>query len=198
MSLPELSPQMDLYSTEQFVAADFDPADPYRLFAEKIYPLLLGARGELAQAYCQENGRPATEPVLMLGISILQFIHRLSDRAAAMNLKYHLGWKLALHRPLGLESIDPSTLVYFRRRLIDQEKAKLAFDVILRGLEKEGLVRAGQKQRLDSTYVLGLVAELSAAERLRETLRLAAACAQQDQRAFVRDGTQGQDPGSRR
>jgi hypothetical protein len=41
MSLPELLPQMDLYSAEQFVAADFDPANPYRLFAQKICPLLL-------------------------------------------------------------------------------------------------------------------------------------------------------------
>jgi hypothetical protein len=107
MSLPELSPQMDLYSAEQFLAADFAPADPYRLFSEKVYPLLLAARSTLAQAYCQDNGRPATEPVLMLGVSILQFVYRLPDRQAAENLKYHLGWKLALHRPLGLMSMYP-------------------------------------------------------------------------------------------
>jgi hypothetical protein len=173
MSLPELSPQMDLYGTEQFLASDFDPADPYRLFSEKVYPLLLAARPTLAQAYCQSNGRPATEPVLMLGVSILQFVYRLPDRQAAEHLKYHLGWKLALHRPLGLESFDPSGLVYFRQRLIGQEKAKLAFDAVLEGLRKAGLIKASHKQRLDSTYVLGLVADLSAAQRLRETLRLA-------------------------
>lgn len=173
MSLPELSPQMNLYSAEQFLAADFDPADPFRLFAERIYPLLLQARPALAQAYCRDNGRPGIEPVLLLGVSILQFIHRLPDRAAAQSLKYHLGWKLALHRPLGLESFDASVLVYFRQRLIGHEKAKLAFDAILEGLKQAGLIRPGHKQRLDSTHVLGLVAELSAAERLRETLRLA-------------------------
>jgi hypothetical protein len=173
MSLPELSPQRVLYSTEQFLAADFDPADPYRLFSQKIYPLLLAARPALAQAYCQSNGRPATEPVLMLGVSVLQFMYRLPDRAAAEHLKYHLGWKLALQRPLGLESFDPSGLVYFRQRLIGHEKAKLAFDAVLQGLKAAGLVKAGHKQRLDSTYVLGLVAHMSAAERLRETLRLA-------------------------
>lgn len=173
MSLPELSPQLDLYTAEQFLAADFDPADPYRLFAEKIYPLLLAARPALVEAYCQSNGRPATEPVLMLGVSVLQFMHRLPDRQAAQSLKYHLGWKLALHRPLGLESFDPSGLVYFRQRLIGQEKAKLAFDVVLDGLKEVGLIKAGHKQRLDSTYVLGVVAHLSAAERLRQTLRLA-------------------------
>lgn len=127
----------------------------------------------MAQAYCQCNGRPATEPVLMLGVSVLQFMYRLPDRQAAQHLKYHLGWKLALHRPLGLESFDPSGLVYFRQRLIGHEKAKLAFDAVLDGLKKAGLIKASHKQRLDSTYVLGLVAHLSAAERLRETLRLA-------------------------
>jgi hypothetical protein len=71
MSLPELSPQMDLYSAEQFLASDFDPDDPYRLFSEKVYPLLLAARPALAEAYCQSNGRPATEPVVMLGVSVL-------------------------------------------------------------------------------------------------------------------------------
>jgi hypothetical protein len=100
-------------------------------------------------------------------------MERLPDRHAAKHLKYHLGWKLALHQPLGLESFDPSGLFYFRQRLIEHEKAKLAFDAVLEGLRKAGLIKTSHKQRLDSTYVLGLVAHLSAAERLRESLRLA-------------------------
>jgi len=173
MSLPELSPQMNLFSVEAFLAAAFASDNPFRLFCEQIYPLLLNARPALAQAYCQSNGRPATEPVLLLGVSILQFIHRLPDRAAAEHLQYHLGWKVALRQPLGLESFDPSVLTYFRQRLVAHDKAKLAFDAVLQGLKDAGLVRAKHKQRLDSTYVLGLVAELSSVERLRESLRLA-------------------------
>ena len=173
MSLPELSPQMPLFSFEQFLADQLPEDDPYRLFGERIYPLLVVARPQLAEAYCHDNGRPGLEPVLLMGVSILQYMYRLSDRAAAETLKYHTGWKVALHREVDLESFDPSTLTYFRQRLIAHEQAKLAFDAVLDGLREAGLISKKARRRLDSTHMLGLVARLSALELLRETTRLA-------------------------
>ena len=45
--------------------------------------------------------------------------------------------------------------------------------IISEGLEAAGLVKRRDKQRLDSTHILGAVARLSALECVRETLALA-------------------------
>jgi transposase len=172
MSLPEFSLQGSLYSVNVLLGDQFPADDRYRLFATHIRPLLIKARPALESAYCHDNGRPGIEPVLLLGVSVLQFMERIPDRQAAQTLKYHVGWKLALGLDLELSSFDPSTLVYFRQRLIEHDQAKLAFDAVLEGLREAGLVSKRSRQRLDSTHVLGLVARLSLTELMRETIRL--------------------------
>lgn len=173
MSLPEFSLQGSLYSIDNLLGEQFPADDRFRLFAAHVRPLLIKARPALEAAYCRDNGRPGIEPVLLLGVSLLQFMERAPDRQAVEMLKYHLGWKLALGLELEVSAFDPTTLVYFRQRLIEHERAKLAFDAVLQGLREAGLVPKRSRQRLDSTHVLGLVARLSLTELLRETLRLA-------------------------
>ncbi|MHC1769655.1 MAG: transposase [Verrucomicrobiia bacterium] len=53
------------------------------------------ARAELEKLYCLENGRTAIEPVLMLGVSILQDCDGVPDRQAVEMLRYHAGWNFA-------------------------------------------------------------------------------------------------------
>lgn len=173
MSLPRFSLQGSLYSIDNLLGDQFPADNRYRLFAAHIHPLLVKARPALQAAYCQDNGRPGIEPVVLLGVSLLQFMERAPDRQAAEMLKYHVGWKLALGLELELKAFDPSTLVHFRQRLIEHEQSKLAFDAVLEGLREAGLVPKRSKQRLDSTHVLGAVARLSLLELLRETARLA-------------------------
>jgi transposase len=173
MSLPEFTCQGSLFSVDHLLGDQFPADDRFRLFAEQIYPLLVQVRPQLQAAYCPDNGRRSLEPVLLLGVSLLQFMERCPDRQALECLKYHLGWKLALGRELALEAFDPSSLVVFRQRLIAHDQAKLAFDAVLDGLRAAGLISKRARQRLDSTHVLGLVARLSLLELLRETMRLA-------------------------
>lgn len=173
MSLPEFSLQGSLFSIDNLLGDQFPSDDRFRLFASHVGPLLVKARPALEAAYCRDNGRPGIEPVLLLGVSLLQFMERVPDRQAMEMLKYHLGWKLALGLELEVKAFDPTTLVYFRQRLIEHDQAKLAFDAVLQGLRDAGLVSKRSRQRLDSTHVLGLVARLSLTELLRETLRLA-------------------------
>ena len=82
MSLPAFSTQSELFSTAGLSASLFPPTNPYRLFAKLVYPSLVGARPTLESCYCLENGRTALEPVLMLGVSILQHIEGVPDRKA--------------------------------------------------------------------------------------------------------------------
>jgi transposase len=173
MGLPAFSSQRSLFSVDNLLGDQFPSDDRFRLFAQRIHPLLVKARQKLESAYCLDNGRTGIEPVLLLGVSILQFMERVPDRQAVQMLKYHLGWKLALQQDLALHAFDPTTLVHFRQRLVDHDQAKLAFDAVLDGLREAGLISKRARQRLDSTHVLGLVARLSLLELLRETTRLA-------------------------
>ena len=52
-------------------------------FSEVIYPKLQEQRAALDALYCPSNGRPAEDPVLLLGVLLLQFVERLPDRQAA-------------------------------------------------------------------------------------------------------------------
>ncbi|MCI0353562.1 MAG: transposase, partial [Acidobacteria bacterium] len=100
-------------------------------------------------------------------------LERVPDRQAAELVKYHLGWKHALAQELDGEVFDPTVLVRFRERLVEHAQGRVAFEAVLGGLERAGLVKPKGKQRLDSTHVLGLVARMGTLECVRESLRLA-------------------------
>ena len=61
MSLPDFKQQPPLFGIYGPSGLELGPEDRYRLFAEKIYPLLVGARSELEECYCEDNGRPSVE-----------------------------------------------------------------------------------------------------------------------------------------
>jgi hypothetical protein len=171
MSLPHLTTQAPLFTT--LTPEFFAPEDRYRLFARQIFPLLLQARPALQQAYCDDNGRPGLEPVVLAGVTVLQFLEGIPDREALQMLRYHVGWNFALNLTLGQPLFHPTSLVYFRNRLGEKKLSHVVFAQILEGLVQAGLVERRGKQRLDSTQMLGLVARMSRLECVRETLRLA-------------------------
>ena len=82
MSLPVFSTQAELFSTAGLSGQLFAPTDRYRLFAQKVYPLLAQTRSALEDCYCPDNGRVAVEPVLLLGVSLLQYLEAIPDRQA--------------------------------------------------------------------------------------------------------------------
>lgn len=173
MSLPHFSTQSELFSTAALSARLFGPADPYRLFAQRVYPHLVRARPALEKCYCAENGRKSLEPVLMLGVSILQHLDGVPDRQAVEMLRYHAGWNFALNRQLGDETFHPTSLVNFRSRLAEHDQSALGFRTILDALVEAGWVSRRSRQRLDSTQMLARVARMNRLDCVRESLRLA-------------------------
>ena len=173
MSLPSFSTQAALFSTAGLSTELFGPTDRSRLFAQKIYPLLVAARPKLEALYCTDNGRPAIEPVLLSGVSLFQYLEGVPDREAVECLPYPAGWNFALNRQVGDAVFDPTVLVYFRRRLIEAEQSGIIFRQVLEGLVGAGLVARQSKQRLDATQVFGLVSRMSWLDCVRESLRLA-------------------------
>jgi transposase len=173
MSVPDFKPQTRLLGIYGPAGLELEAGDRYRLFAEKIYPLLVEARGELEECYCPDNGRPSVEPVLILGVTLLQFVERVPDREGVERLRYHLGWKYALNHEVNEAVFDPTVLVRFRAKLLEHEQGRLLFERVLKGLQDAGLVSRKYKQRLDSTHVLGMIAKMSRLECVRESIRLA-------------------------
>jgi transposase len=172
MSLPAFSTQAQLFSTAGLSGSLFSPTDRYRLLARLVYPKLASARGTLEKCYCADNGRVALEPVLMLGVSILQELDGVPDRQAVEMLRYHAGWNFALNRQIGDEVFHSTSLVNFRNRLGQHQQGALAFTTILMALQEAGLISRQSRQRLDSTQMFGRVAKMSRLDCVRESLRL--------------------------
>jgi transposase len=141
-------------------------------FANTVYPELAKQRPALAGLYKARHGRPAQEPVRLLGMLLLQFVERYPDRQAAEAMQYDLRWRVALHLQPGEAACDPSLLAVFRQRLLTGGCERRGFEAALALLTAAGWVRQHTPQRLDSTHVCGLVSEMSRLECGRETLRL--------------------------
>jgi hypothetical protein len=173
MSLPFFSLQAELFSTAGLSGSLFADTDRYRLFAQKVYPALAGIRTQLEACYCADNGRLAIEPVLLLGVSLLQYLEAMPDRQAVDLLRYHAGWNFALNRQVGDELFHPTTLVNFRQRLLDHDLSTIGFALVLEALVAAGLVARSSRQRLDSTQMFGRVSRMSRLDCVRQSLRLA-------------------------
>ncbi len=172
MSLPSTERQMSFTDADFLVGHLFDESTPQARFKHIIMPILWKMRGQLAELYAKGKGRLAFEPVLLLAVTLLQFIENKTDRAAAHSVRYDMGWKFMLDLPLDHTGLHATTLVKFRNRLAEAGLERLVFDGVVDALREAGLVRRNARRRLDSTYILGAVASLSRNELVRETLRL--------------------------
>jgi len=131
MSVKPIDSQRSFYHTDYLCGELFGAANRYRLFREKIWPKLLELGAKLRSLYCEDNGRPAVDPVMLCGVTLLQFMEQVADRAAAEHVVYHLGWKYALDLELDYEGFHPTVLVYFRDRLEEKGAERVIFDGVV-------------------------------------------------------------------
>lgn len=143
-------------------------SDLYRQVGDHVGEIL--TLEEFAPLYSEE-GRGAICPIVLSLVVLFQYLEKLPDREAAAAVVVRMDWKYALHVPLEWQGFHYSTLSYFRQRLLEHGAERLLFDKILAWIISEGYSRKLQKQRTDSTHVLGKVAALSRLELLWETLR---------------------------
>lgn len=145
------------------------PEDLCTTIRDEISPLIRDT--DFEEMY-KDGGRPPVSPRVLVLTTIMQFLEGLSDRAAVVSIKFRLDWKIAFELPLDYEGFHPTTLVHFRNRLLDNQQATYAFDTVIEHLRECGLIKAGTKQRVDSTHIIGCVQKLSRIDLLQETLRL--------------------------
>jgi transposase len=136
--------------------------------------------GLFAEAF-GARGRPGWPPSRLALVTVLQMAEDLTDRQAAEAVRTRLDWQYALGLALDDEGFDHSVLSEFRTRVSGRGLEGAALDALLARLAAEGLVKAGGKQRADSTHVIAAVRGLHTVELAGESVRaaleaLAAAC----------------------
>jgi transposase len=138
-------------------------------------------RDELGGIYQDEQfgslfpsrGQPAEAPWRLAIVLVLQYVEGLTDRQAAEAVRGRIDWKYALGLELSDPGFDASVLSEFRERLVAGQAATVLLDVLLERCKQRGWLKAGGKQRTDSTHVLARVRSLSNLECVGETLRAA-------------------------
>ena len=106
-------------------------------------------------------------------MTVLQRAEKQTDRMAAEAARTRLDWKYLLG--LGLEDpgFDHTVLAEFRGKVAEAGLEQAALDALLERLASAGLVKAGGKQRTDSTHVVAAVAALNRLELAGESVRAA-------------------------
>jgi transposase len=116
------------------------------------------------------RGQPAEAPWRLALVSIFQFLENLTDRQAADAVRSRLDWKYALALELEDVGFDFSVLSQFRQRLLDGQSQDLLLDSLLEIFKQQGWLKAGGKQRTDSTHVLAAVRTLNRLEKVGQTM----------------------------
>lgn len=117
------------------------------------------------------RGRPAEAPVRLALATLLQLMEGLTDRQAADAVRTRIDWKYLLCLKLTDTGFDHTVLSEFRTRLLAHGAEHRLFDAVLELARGRGLLKAGGRQRSDSTHVLGAMRTMSRMEVVAETLR---------------------------
>src|SRR6266496_2512779 len=146
-------------------------------------PLAVAVRDQLGELFADEQfaaafgvrGKPGWSPGRLALVTVLQKAEDLTDRQAADAVRDKISWKYALGMALDDAGFDASVLSEFRTRVVEHGLEERVLDLLLAALRDKGLVKAGGKQRTDSTHVVSAVCDLNRLELAGESVR---ACAE--------------------
>jgi transposase len=110
----------------------------------------------LAPCYSEDLGRPAEDPVRMLKLEFLQYLHLLSDRQVIERATTDAACRNFLGLSLRDRLSDPSSLSAFRGRLGVEGHQKIFSEVVAQARE-HGLVKDRLRLK-DATHVIAEVA----------------------------------------
>src|SRR5258705_9522209 len=113
---------------------------------------------EFEDLFPSGRGRPSIPASVMASILVLQTLHDLSDRETAEAARCDLRWRVATGMALDDKGFDPSTLVYWRKRLAKSDRPQRINEAVRRVVAETGVVRGRGKRAVDSTIVADAVA----------------------------------------
>ena len=125
--------------------------------AGSVFAFLAEHRQELfsdsfiADLFSSSTGRPSLPADLIGSVLVLKELYDLSDPQTAEALRYDIRWKVACGRSLTQSSFDPSTLVYWRKRIAASDHPDRVFDAVAAVIAETGMLRGRRKRCVDST-----------------------------------------------
>jgi hypothetical protein len=144
-----------------------------------VFAFLAGHRTELfpdsftADLFPSRTGRPSLPADLVGSVLVLKELSDLSDPQTADALKYDIRWKVACGRSLDQVSFDPSTLVYWRKRIAASGRPDRVFDAVAEVIAATGVLRGRRKRCVDSTVFDDAVATQDTVTQLVAAIRKA-------------------------
>src|SRR5438876_8342626 len=146
--------------------------DEIACVAHAVFPrgnVFMQVRDTLGTLYTDEafadlfptHGQPALAPWRLVLVTLFQFMEGLTDRQAADAVRDRLAWKYALSLDLCDPGFDHSVLSEFRTRLVEGNAEQRLLDLLLERCREGGCLKAGGRQRTDSTHVLARIRALN-------------------------------------
>jgi hypothetical protein len=132
--------------------------------AGSMFAFLAAHRGQLfadegfADLFASGKGRPSVPASVMASVMVLQVLHDYSDAEAAEAARCDLRWKVACGFPLDHGGFDPSTLVYWRRRLAASDRPHRISDAVKTVIAQTGILTGRRRRAVDSTILADAVA----------------------------------------
>jgi hypothetical protein len=145
--------------------------------AGSVFAFLAEHRGELfddgfiADLFPSRTGRPSLPADLVGSVLVLKELYDLSDGQTAEALKFDIRWKVACGRSLTQMSFDPSTLVYWRKRIAASDRPHRVFDKVAEVIAATGILRGRRKRCVDSTVFDDAVATQDTVTQLVAAMR---------------------------
>ncbi len=162
------NPQRSLFEAQTWPHAI--PSDSFYARMGAVLVILF-RDDDLAELYCLDNGRPSVPPSLLSGVTLLQFYDNVSDEEAVERTRFDLRWKVALNLPLDFAGFDPSCLSYFRKRLVQNEKERYAFDRLITVARTAGWLPDKLTLLTDTTWAKGAGAVQDTYTLIRKSIR---------------------------
>ena len=124
-----------------------------------------------ADLFPSRTGRPSLPADLVGSVLVLKELFDLSDTQTADALKFDLRWKVACGRSLLQLSFDPSTLVYWRKRIAASDRPDRVFNAVAGVIAQTGILAGRRKRCVDSTVFDDAVATQDTVTQLVAAIR---------------------------
>ena len=117
------------------------------------------------------SGRPSVPATQMAAVMTLQALHDYSDRETAEAVRFDMRWKVAIGAALDDPGFDPSTLVYWRRRIAKSQRPHRVNDAVKAVIEQTGILHGRRRRAVDSTILADAVATQDTVTQLISAVR---------------------------
>jgi len=129
-----------------------------------------------ADLFGSTTGRPSLPADLVGSVLVLKELYGLSDRQTADAVMFDIRWKVACGLSLTAASFDPTTLVYWRKRIAASDRPDRVFDKVAEVIAETGILTGRRKRCVDSTVFDDAVATQDTVTQLVAAIRRVARC----------------------